>query len=344
MEPQVPDDISLEKKSPALPSKTDGLTFDGEVISLLDDPQKLYDCLRARGTDKTRAMQFILLSQAADLPQFLRRRSGEKITARDLDMLVQKARERSGLTYPVIFDIFYGFFSRTGVGVLKNREDYKTAAFKPSGKAFIVPPEAVRSEVLRAVDKLKLDPADKDAYACLEQWAAAGQAPAVFARGKILLESGAAGEQAEKALRDIRYASDNGETEASAYLGDYYFNVKKNTELAYIYYTEPGSRALNEKQRENLMYLLGMKKFGVRNLIMAGALWLLFLFTYLSLPPAASGGPGRGALGIAALAVCGLTCCAGAVFHLIFPHASKRLLIPAVFAEWCAYIYILLLA
>lgn len=239
-------------------------------IAIYQNAQNLAIAMRAHGASEQDILKIALLAKVTGFEHLLQL---ETLTRNELDGYMQNVLQETGFQKEIAMELVcavtVSLSSVFEITVL-NRETIDSA----SKHAYVIPAnlyaedlkefkyvfsqDPFPQEQMKQLDMLKLDPLIE-----------AGIAKAKFYRGYILAFTSDDENSRQSGLQLLNEAARDGDSEASAAMGDYYFTLGKASEpdsllRAYEIYTGWGSMALTEDRKKAVVDMLNLQKFNFK--------------------------------------------------------------------------------
>ena len=209
----------------------------------------------------------------------------------DLDRFVQNAVEETGFNRTTVMKLTGDIALSADIVYNCNTEHFATRKLLTE-TAYVVPASLYESEIKAFKESFEKSAfRDKDVnkldFSKLQPLVAAGIPKAKFYLGYCLLHGIQFEVDNVRAINLLQEAADAGVTQATATLGDYYYDKGvSDWGKAYEYYTGFGSLALSKKRKDAIVSILNQKKFN-RSMIGLSITFFLAIVATLILAPGA---------------------------------------------------------
>lgn len=255
----------------------------------LFDYEKLTKYLKENNISESTIHQLILVIECSNLKGTLKRVSKE-ISAVEVNNMVVVCFQTSGLNAESIRTMLFNVLEALDLEFASakfylpndNSNGAKDESVLKIVTSVIMPPDMIKQELAEAEELLKYD--SERALALFLDLSKCGSALAMFQVALAYAQGCGTEKNDEKALNWFKAAAANGEPRANYYLGNYYYehpHLLSNYELAYKYYTSPGSYFVHKDAKKKVVNILNQKKINIIVLSLSGVLLLLmwvFLF------------------------------------------------------------------
>jgi len=196
-------------------------------------------------------------------------------------------------------------------------------------------------ELLRAGRMMLVEETRKDATEIYLKLAKSGSARAMYQLGVCYLDGIGTQQSKEEAYKWFSAASENGNPEAKAKLGDYYYYhesiLKRDFTKAYQMYSGVGVLSVDKKVKDNVVNIINQKKTNFIVLILGGILIaLLWVFVFVN-NIALHSGVGLIGLGVA-MAALSTILYAGAWFvYSVSKYNNIKVIMSLILIIWSVY-------
>lgn len=251
---------------------------DDESSEIFNNPAKFQKVLREADISEFTIYQLCLMTKVSGFSMLTQTDASTKQA--DLNRYVQNAIEETGLSKAVVLDLTADIAYSLDIATLCDTKE-KIEEVYQTEKAFVIPYSIYEKELKNYQESLRILGYSGISNGRLEALCAAGLPKAKYYMAcGILKENG----DSEKGLSLLREAAQEGDAEAAALLGDYYYEKQdaESLEKAYQYYTSYGALALNTKRRKSLTGILNQKKYNRKirdfSIMFAALLAILVMF------------------------------------------------------------------
>lgn len=265
----------------------------------------------------------------------------------DLDRFVQNAVEETGFNRTTVMGLTSDIALSADIACNCNTNHFATRKLLTE-TAFVVPASLYESEIKEFKEAFEKSAfKDKDVtkldFSKLQPLVAAGIPKAKFYLGYCLLYGIQFESDNVRAIRLLQEAADEGDTQAAATLGDYYYDKGvSNWGKAHEYYTGFGSLALSKKRKDAIVSILNQRIFN-RSMIGLSIVFFLAIVTTLILIPGAPLYPAHRVIGgiftLLSLSILILAI----LHHRIKPYDTLYYVPVGMFTMWFFYMAIRLL-
>ena len=314
-------------------------------MGILLDPQALPEAMRANGAQEGDIFRVCVMTQVTGYREIMNNDS--RTEQLDLDRYIQNAVAESGLTREMVLRLTGALAKAAGIGMSYTGEK---AVVSDAGYVMRQLAEGRYQkdldefgQVFERVRKNKKSKEELD-FTMVEALANAGIPRAGYYMGYCLLHGLQLPMDEAQGLLFLQLAANNGDSKASAELGDYHYEKRSSTDWteAYRYYTGYGAPAMNGDRKGRLRNIFNQKIFNKSTLVLSGILFLLTLVTVILAPGAAVYGAAP-FWGVVAL----LLELASMALHVLWfrnkPYDDYYSLPVSLMVIWSAYMAIMLL-
>ena len=257
-------------------------------LEIYYNSEELQKALREEKIPESTIYQLCLMIQVSGFEQLTQLDSPTKQI--ELDRYVHNAVVETGLSKDVIMELTAYIAYSLDIAIFCGTEEKINSALE-SKSAYVIPYSMYKRE-LNDFRRLMIDEKAQKflPFEILEPLVATGLPKAKFYMGYCLLKGVSLEEDSKRGLQLLKEAAQAGDIEASAALGDYYYeqNDVDSLELAYQYYTDYGALALNKKRQNAMISILNNKKYNQKMMKLsvafaAFAIIVILLLSQLSL-------------------------------------------------------------
>lgn len=298
------------------------------------DETKLKEAMKEFGANEIQIAKVILMTQVTGTRELLE--MDTRMQQNDLDRYVQNVIKETGFNRAQILELTSAIVMSLGTSFNFKIPETKEDAINT---AFVIPVKIYEDELRKIaypLAKMEYDKiSDKD-LTKLEALASAGIPKAKYYLGCYFLKKE---KNSPFGLQMLEEAAAEGDSDAAATLGDYYYKqgTSMSWQKAYDYYTGHGALALTENRREAMLNIINHKTFN-RKMLGASILLAILALAMLVFAP--------GATIYAAHRVFGSICFIGlvaviavAIMHYrVSPYDSVYWVPCSMFVIWCIYV------
>lgn len=251
--------------------------------------QKLLSVLQEAGVPENMAYQICLMTTVTGFKELLE--NDERTQQADLDRFVSNAKKTTGFNRPTIMELTRAIAKSLEIAVDLSGVDFTTR--KNDKIAYTIPKSMYEAELRSAAvdfERVRQGNMAVDEFdiSKLEPLVEAGIPKAKYYMGALCRLCEVDGTQSKYGVILLKQAAEDGDAEAAAELGDYYFEQEKRVSwsTAYQYYTELGALALNNRQKEAVTTILNFKKYNKKILFLSVLVLLAMVFSVVVAPGA----------------------------------------------------------
>jgi len=334
-------------------------------LEIFRDTELLNQEIRGSQLSKTIKAQLALIFSSSTLPDFILN-SKSDLNLVDMDNALHNVVGSTGLSYKValalIADVFFAcglsFAIEYGPQLRDSSIEYKLHALMPST---MVETETQTAERLIAAynnligmnleeeDDKTIKKAASEAVSAIHKLCEAGVSKGFYMLGRCYLY-GDCGTKPDfqKALELMKIASDHGIPEATAALGDIFFEPASlfaiDYTLAHHFYTRPGAMAMGKDRQRALQEIYKQHSANKTTIVFAGIVFLLTIAFLVFFHEGIFSGASRLAIGIVLTVVSGIAYAASIWYNIIKPFNGLRWIVAVQYFIWALYAFILVLA
>ncbi len=264
----------------------------GHGSSIIRDSERLRVALRGIGIDSRVVNKLIYVIESGSLKNYLEK---DKITLIEVNNIIIDVESKSGLKKSVVKEFLSIILYALGYQALSDElnsiqivntksnmntdSSFDTNTYEDELKRI----EKAVDNTIRYKDSSTEGGSDNENtikyYSqILKKLVGQGNPEALYLTGKCYYYGIATEKNLNEAKKYFSKSADLGYSQASAFLGDIYFNDCKYTD-AYNYYTDLGAVALSNERKNNLSAILNYKKRNIA-LLAGSVVFLILVFTF----------------------------------------------------------------
>ena len=307
---------------------------------LYTDSEKLKDAMCEFGATQMQITKVCMMTLVNGFREILE--VDERIQQIDIDRYVQNAVRETGFNVAQVLELVSAIIVSLGIECAIDSSMALNGGNVTAG--YVVPLSVYEDELKMVEQKLNSGSSESlgsDEIARLEVLAKAGISRAKYYLGSCLLKKEEFEQNAPLGFRYLEEAAADGDSQAAAELGDYFYGQydSDSWSQAYSYYTRNGSLALNETRRKRVVDILNYRKFNLTT-IAASILIVLAMFAMVIIAPADALYGAHRVWGCILFAVAAAIIAASIVHHRRKPYDNLSWVPCSLFIIWTLYFLI----
>jgi len=314
--------------------------------SIYQNIEQLFDEIELSDINSVAKMQLCLIICSSNIVDFILNAENE-LNLIDINNIISDIIDKTSLKNTIVIQLVVDIFYSVGlnfafvIGPILHNNEISTQLHA------MMPTDMINKDLQKIEDLIENDESSAELMILLEKLCNSGVSKAFYYLGRFYLN----GEHntiknPEKAEKFLKIAADQGVTEASGLLGNYYYNSPNplicDFTTAHHYFTKPGSAALDEKQQSAVSDIYEQFELN-KILIIFGSFLAIFMLIFIGFfHSGIFSETGRLIIGGITLFFVFLTLIGGFLYFFIKKFNNLRWFIALMYIIWSIYVIILM--